>query len=460
MSFFSRALISIWQRKGRTVLFLGLFLIVFSLILSGFAIQKSAEKGKIDARKRIGTEVKLKRDNKKMSKALVQGIQTFSRISPETVDKIKQLPEVKNVQIEGEATALESGLNYVEPQKEQDFGGMLGLGQADKSKEPKFALVGTNNSKGTKDFKNHDAKLIEGEGITEKSPKDAAVVEETFAKNNHLKVGSTFKLKGSSLENKGQERTFKIVGIYKTEKIATGYDQAFVLSQPENQLFLAFDSFSKISDQAGIDEVSFNLKDPLQVESFTKKAEKLLSENEKYFKLDAHTEQYEQMIGPIEKMSAFSSIMIKVILLAGGIILTLLILLSVRERKSEIGILLSLGEEKAKISFQLMTEMFLIAVVAFGLAFTIINVTGESISNSILAKQIDSTENVKTSDDENGAIEDETEVVPVDKIELKLDQDIVVRSSGLGLLLVLITTLIPSIIIARTDPRDLFAQKE
>ena len=461
MNFFKRAVISIRNRKGRSILFLLLFTIVFSLILSGFAIQQSAAQEKINARKSLGAEVRLKRDSNKMKQGMMTGNLSFKSISKETVEKISKLPQVKSTYLSGTTTAEGGKLIYVKPESNDDSS----TGLPSTGVSPKFEVEGTTNIAGTTDFKNHDSKIIDGKAITETSGENSAVVEETFAKNNKLKVGDTFKLKGTSIENKGNELTLKVTGIYKSEKVPSDLDKQYAFTLPENKIYLNFDIFTKLTDQAGIDDVSYNLKDPLLVDEFVGEANTILEKDTAPYKLDAHTKEYEQMVGPLEKMSSFSSIMIKVIIFAGAVILLLLILLSVKERKSEIGILLALGEGKRNIILQLLMEIMLLAVASFMLSTALIQSSGQGISNSILSSQI-SKDNINDDMNNDFGFDDDQEtnntsnIQPVDQISISLNKTIITKTAIIGLILVVIATLIPGAIISRLDPKYLFSQKE
>lgn len=453
MSFFKRSLMSIWQRKGRTSLFLGLFFIVFLLILAGFAIQESAEKSKVDARKQLGAEVRLKTDDDKLTQLVLSGKTTMEPLTKEIVEQMSHLPQVKNSSISGTVNMAKSDLESVTPENESE----MTLSPPPGYEMPAFEIKGTNNMTKTTDFMNHDAKIIEGEPINDKSAKNSAVVEETFAKNNHFKIGDTFTLRGVSKEEQEKEYRLKIVGIYKSEKVLAEFEKMFAASQPENQIFVDLETFLTMGKQARISDATFYLNDPLKVEEFVKEAETKLPTEDNIFKLDAHTDQYEQMIGPLEKMSAFSSIMIKIIVVAGGLILTFLSLLSIRDRKKEVGILLALGENKGKVILQLVTEIILIGIVAFGLSFAVVGTSGQTISNVMLSQQVEKVEST-LQEDEYG--QEDSSIEPVDKMNLTIDKNVVSKAAALGFLLIVLTTLIPSMMIAKTDPKDLFAQKE
>lgn len=54
------------------------------------------------------------------------------------------------------------------------------------------------------------------------------------------------------------------------------------------------------------------------------------------------------MSAPIENIASISKIVIYVVSIAGAVILGLIITLSIKERRKEIGILLSIGEKNGK----------------------------------------------------------------------------------------------------------------
>lgn len=95
-----------------------------------------------------------------------------------------------------------------------------------------------------------------------------------------------------------------------------------------------------------------------------------------YYELDAQDNVYKQMIYPIENIASFSKTIVIMVSIAGATILGLIITLSIKERRKEIGILLSIGEKKWKLMGQLLVEVLCIAVLAFGLSLA----TGEKVS--------------------------------------------------------------------------------
>ena len=70
------------------------------------------------------------------------------------------------------------------------------------------------------------------------------------------------------------------------------------------------------------------------------------------------------------------------------LVLTLLIILYLHDRKQEIGIYLALGERKYKIVFQILFEVLVVAIIGFGCAIFISNLVAEEISVSMLRAEL------------------------------------------------------------------------
>jgi len=83
--------------------------------------------------------------------------------------------------------------------------------------------------------------------------------------------------------------------------------------------------------------------------------------------------------------------------IAGTIILALIIILMVRERRYEMGVLLSLGEGRAKIIGQLLVEMLMLLVVSLALAGIGGRFAGNALSKQVLSSVNSSQTTTSTS---------------------------------------------------------------
>ncbi|TKI78588.1 ABC transporter permease, partial [Bacillus wiedmannii] len=82
---------------------------------------------------------------------------------------------------------------------------------------------------------------------------------------------------------------------------------------------------------------------------------------------------------------------IYIVSIAGAIILGLIIMLSIKGRRKEMGILLSIGEKKWKLMAQFVVEVVCIAILAFGVSITTGAKVSQFIGDNLLSSEIATT---------------------------------------------------------------------
>ena len=170
---------------------------------------------------------------------------------------------------------------------------------------------------------------------------NVALMEKRLAELNNLKVGDKVKVQSG---DKKETLEVEIIGIYETNEQAMS-QQAPPIMDPANKLYMPHSTMKKLEVDQGISSVQvvYFLNDPQYIDAFKKKQKSNIDFN--YYKLDAHDSLYKQMIGPIENISSTSQMIIYIVSIAGAIILGLIIMLSIKGRRKEMGILLSIGEK-------------------------------------------------------------------------------------------------------------------
>ncbi|MPN45997.1 hypothetical protein SDC9_193576 [bioreactor metagenome] len=73
-------------------------------------------------------------------------------------------------------------------------------------------------------------------------------------------------------------------------------------------------------------------------------------------------------------------------------------MITIRERRHELGVLLSLGESRIKIILQLFTEVALCMILALGVAAVSGNVVANVVGQQLLEQQTSSDQNTQTND--------------------------------------------------------------
>lgn len=209
----------------------------------------------------------------------------------------------------------------------------------------------------------------------------------------------------------------------------------------------------------GIDSVVFTIDDPANMEATLDTISKLDIDWDTY-KVDANNSAYEKMMGPIEKVASFAKIVIWIVAIAGGIILTLILTLWIRERMYETGILLSLGESRIKIILGYLIEVIIIAVIASSISIFSGRYLAKQLGNTMLASEVTASEEENTSNN-NGPMrlqmgtENTSNVEVIDSIDVELEIADIINVYLVGFGLILVGTLLPAVTVLRYNPKKI-----
>lgn len=100
---------------------------------------------------------------------------------------------------------------------------------------------------------------------------------------------------------------------------------------------------------------------------------------------------YEESLEPLQHLSEYAGYFLMVILAIGAVILIVLHIFAIRERKYEIGVLAAIGMKKWKIAVQFLTESLCITFCALIIGAGIGAVSSVPVTNHLLAQQIESS---------------------------------------------------------------------
>lgn len=108
------------------------------------------------------------------------------------------------------------------------------------------------------------------------------------------------------------------------------------------------------------------------------------------------------MLQPLNNISKISKNIVILVAIAGAVILTLIVILSVRERRYEIGVLMSLGESRIKIIGQFFAELFIVTLISIAIASAAGNVVGNTLGNQLLSSSSSTTQTTSQQNDGPG----------------------------------------------------------
>lgn len=488
-------------RKGRSVLQLIIFTVVCVLILSGFTIQSAADKASELAREQLGGTVTLTVDREKQMQTMREEASSSDSSSTESKPQFQSSPidvsdandlaklnHVASYNYYSSTQALASGFDPIESSGDTSSsndessttaetqgpgGGQGGPQMVDAD----LSISGLLDSATSTDFEAGTSELTSGVAITSADKdKNVAMVEENLAEENDWKVGDSFTVTSSDGNTKV---TLKIVGIYKTTDSGSDMAQNFSFLNPYNKVYVPYTVANTIkgSDYKNtVDSAVYTMDDAANISAFEKEAKKVDSIDWDTFKLDANDTLYQQMIGPINSVASFSKNVVYIVSIAGALILGLLVMMQVRDRKYEMGVLLAIGEKRGKLIAQFFVEILIVALVSFGLAAASSHYVAQLAGNQLLAQQNSSTNETTTSTENRGpgggggqggpggfgqSVSNLTKnTEQIKELDIQVTLEDMLKMGGIGIGIAFISVLLPAALVLRMNPKTILTKQE
>lgn len=341
------ALAYVTRKKKRTVILLIILTLVLSCLYSCLSIMKSSG----DLEKSL---YRSSNSSLSITKKDVNGYFDSNQI-----EDIEKISGVKGMvyQYDG-LTKLVNG-KVIEAQ-----GMILREDLSDEMKNV-LALRATNNASKDNLFTSRVFTMTKGRNISE-NDRNSIVVHEDFAKKNKLKLGDTvdmrfFKPDSSSADAK--EYKYKIIGMFsgRKQETYTGLSSDF----SENMVFVDYESAQKSMGMTGDHKISNKISvfadSPSSLEKIFKEVNKIAAQDSSY-NVAKDNGTFKDALESLSSVKHIIRIMTMSIMIAGIAVLALILILWLRERVYEIGILLSVGVSKAAIVGQFITELVIVSL--------------------------------------------------------------------------------------------------
>lgn len=473
------AFLSIKKNIGKTVVLFLLMCLIANLVIAGLSIKSATTKSMDQVRKSLGSEVTFSYNMQNMMKNREKGEaldQVINNITIEMADQLKDLEYVENYDYtvsigvtsddidpvamttsentESETQKMPSGQNIKQPRM---------MDQND------FTVVGHTTMTYLKDFNNENYVIESGRLLNEEDAGTKnCVIESNLASDNDLSVGDTFTVIATNDGDEEIDVTLTIVGIFEIE---TSQEIGGMMSNrqnPMNQIYTDLNTAQLLNESTTeITSATYYLDDPDHIESFKESALQTDIDFETYT-LEANDQVYQRSIASLENMESFASIFLWVVIVAGSAILCLILVLTMRSRFYEFGVLLSLGQAKIKIMFQQLCEVGIIALLAFVLSLG----TGKMVSN-VVSSMLESTQTAQESLMEmpneklenkgtlRNSIFEKALQSPVDtELDVSLTSETIIQLAEITTAICVVSVILPSLYILRLSPRKILVKKE
>ncbi|WP_131022422.1 ABC transporter permease, partial [Clostridioides difficile] len=225
-------------------------------------------------------------------------------------------------------------------------------------------LEATNNTKRNILFSSGVFTIKEGKNIGE-NDKNSIIVHEEFAKQNNLKLGDEVDLELLDIEKSGKIKShkFKIIGIFsgKKQETYTGLSSDF----SENMVFVDYSTSQEILNKSENNKIANKILmysgSAESTDLALNKLKEFKIDESKYF-VEKDSNAFEESLESVSGIKHIIKIMTYSIMLGGMVVLSLILILWLRERIYEIGIFLSIGTSKIQIIMQFIFELIFISI--------------------------------------------------------------------------------------------------
>ena len=404
----------VFRKRTRTALIFFILTLILAVIYAGFSIIKTSEKmaSAINNANDFGVKIKSLKS------------ETFNAESFDLIDS--KLGSEKIYQYEGVAE-LKNGKVVAGEQMvmREDLPGYL---------ENAVMLQAISNVKKDPLFRSEVFKLIEGKNIA-RGETGKVLVHEVLAKKNRWKVGDKVSLKVLGEE---KELELFIQGIFtgKKQEKYTGMSSDF----SENMMFTDYTTMAQIFGKKKlVTSLKILVSDSEKLAALKAEMSKKSVQLED-FEMIEEENQFSGMVESLDVVKQMISLMIMAVIGAGIIVLSLVLILWVRERMYEIGILLAIGRSKIKIVGQFILELILVSLPAVILAAVLGRIFVGWILGAVLQKE--SLDNLDLSSFMTGGG----------------GLDIFAMSYGLLILIIILAVLVASWMILTKKPKEILAK--
>ena len=369
----------------------------------------------------------------------------------------------------------------------------------DRAAKGAFTIKGYSSYESMNDFIRGNYTITEGNVDTD-FESNSCVISEELAELNELSVGDTITLVNPDNTKLTYELT--ITGIYK-ENTNTSKDMSNMFTSSANTIITNANVVEALIEQDENLSITvtptFILTSKDVVEDFTNEVrEKGLSE---FYTITDNVETVENATKSINNVKTFATTFLIITLIIGGVVLFVINMINIRERKYEIGVLRTIGMKKSLVITQFMIELVIVTIFGLLIGAGIGATCSVKVANNLLATEIENAneeqenigknfgvdfqpgnmpsnmpsqptqekEKVEEETSEETETKEETkkatringtkEIEEIDKINAIVDYVVLLELLGIGVLLTIVSSISACIAIARFQPLQILKER-
>ncbi|MDR2106630.1 MAG: ABC transporter permease [Coriobacteriales bacterium] len=524
MNFAKRAALSIVRRPGKTLILFLVILIIGNLIAGTVAVRQAIIQSEEMAKRSLGASVSFGIDDQALMKAYDAGKEPeVGAIDASFIEELGSRPEVKSFDYSLSTYLPAASLKNYQPGPEEGGGVIIGGPDGYKAY---FNLCGVHHAP-VLAIEEGKLSLVEGRVFSEDDIAEGRLVtliSDKFAETNALHVGDTISLSneirdysevavagavavGAEGAQDGKlvdshEVVLEVIGIFALNSgygtAETGGDgEGLSVGQPTDGIAEMFDyeiyntlytpikvvqaedrfqwdGYEKLMRETGDDELLDALPTDYQpyyspvyllnsiddIESFEDAVSASLPD---YYTVLSAQSEFEDIAGVMSDIQQVVAAALIVLSIAALVIISLVIVLFLRDRRKEFGIYLSLGVRKPVIVGQVLLEVLIIAVLALGISLFTGNLISGSISQQMIGSQLIAEDaggmyasaSISMGNDMGLLMGDLTPEDVVENYQVQFSMTYVLSFLGLSIGVVVLSCIVPLLYVLRLRPRKI-----
>ena len=474
MYIFKNAITSIFRNKGRNVLMLVIIAVMSCACAISLSIRNAGNTlvesytDKLEITATIGMNRQNFMGNFKPDKDNIDSArEEFGKIESLTLEDITSYADSKYVKsfyytesISMNSSNIEKLSSEVSMPSDMPKGFNMSTNSAD------FTVVGYSSYDSMNDFITGKYTISDGE-ISSDFESNTCVINSELATYNNLSVGDKITLVSSNDTDIIYE--LEITGIYDE----TSEESMDMFSNSANQIITNTSVIDKITE---LDEninstlnPTFVLVDSNVIEKYE---EELLDKGmNEYYKLSTNLDETTKETESVSNISNFALTFLIITIIIGGIVLFVINMINVRERKYEIGVLRTIGMKKSLVIFQFVIELLIISLVGLTIGASIGSVVSVPTANKLLEQEVTSaqeeTKTIKNNfggmgnmDNKINPFSNKTQNINyVTSINAVVDYKVLLELLGIGVILTLVSSLAATISISKFSPLTILKER-
>lgn len=479
MYILKNAITSIRRNKGRNLL-IGIIIVVIACATTvSLAIRNSSKslissyEEKYDVEATIGVNRENMRnqmkpgDNDSSSKQekLRENFKEQTNLSVDDIKKYGDSDYVKDYYYQISVGVNASSLTKVSSTSNNNENrGPGGKEQFKMESSGDFTLVGYSSVSAMSDFISGKYTITSGK-VSSDIESNTCVINSELATLNNIKVGD--KITFVDPDNSKNTVTLTVTGIF--EEKSENSEGMDMFTSSANTIITNTNVVSKLTTKNTSMSTritpTFILKSKESIEKFTKEVEeKGLSE---YLSVSTNLDQVESATSTISNVKTFATTFLIITLIIGGVVLFVINMINIRERKYEIGVLRTIGMKKSHLTLQFMSELLIVAFASLLIGAGIGSAISVPVSNSLLQNEINASSEQTQNIDKNfggdrgpgGHINGVVQVQAFDRVDAAVDLKVLAELFGIGILLTLISSSASILSIQKFSPLTILKER-